>query len=137
MSDATPLLADEIRAVKDAFAALNRNDVAGVVKDFDPQIVRVEPPGFATADTYRGIDALTPHLSRARGTWAEGTCEPLRFIVAGDRIVVPVHVRVRLKGKADWIDAETADVFTFRDGKVVDWRTFLEERHAREWAGIT
>jgi len=37
------------------FAAINRNDMAAISNDFDPQIVRIEPEGFPTAGTYRGI----------------------------------------------------------------------------------
>ena len=42
--------------------------------------------------------------------WAEGSCEPGRFIVAGDKIIVFVHVRVRLKDNEEWIEARLADV---------------------------
>jgi ketosteroid isomerase-like protein len=29
-----------------------------------------------------------------------------------------------------------ADVFTFRDGKAIQFRTFADERPALEWAGV-
>ena len=45
----------EVEALKQFFAAINRNDMQAMTRDFDPQIVRVEPEGFPTAGTYRGI----------------------------------------------------------------------------------
>ena len=57
---------------------------------------------------------MEAQLSQGRSTWAEGGCEPEQFIVAGDKIVVLLHVRVRLKNKSEWIDARIADGFTFR-----------------------
>ena len=46
---------NEIEILKQFFAAINRNNLQGITKYFDPQIVRIEPEGFPTAGTYRGI----------------------------------------------------------------------------------
>jgi len=123
----------EIEAIRQAYAALNRNDIPGFVSLLDPQIVRTEPADFPMAGTYRGIAAVTEHLTAGRGTWAEGSCEPQRFMVAGDRVVVLIDVHVRLKTEAEWRDGRIADVFTFRDGKAIEFRTFGDERQAMEW----
>jgi ketosteroid isomerase-like protein len=48
---------------------------------------------------------------------------------------VPIHVRVRLNDQPDWIDARIADVYTFRNGKAIEFRTFADEQQALEWAG--
>src|SRR5918996_4881980 len=96
MSKPTPSLAAETEAIREAYAALNRNDIPGFVQVFDPQIERIEPADFPQGRTYHGLAAVTAHISKGRGTWAEGSCEPERFIVAGDRLIVFVHVRVRL-----------------------------------------
>lgn len=58
-----------------------------------------------------------------------------QFIVAGDKIVAFVRARVRLKDHADWIDGRFADVHTFRNGKVIQVRSFGERQDALEWAG--
>jgi hypothetical protein len=52
MGERTPSLAAEIEALREAYAALNRNDVAGFVKDFDPQIERIEPADLPGGGTY-------------------------------------------------------------------------------------
>ena len=87
--------------------------------------------------TYRGLDAIEAHFKQARATWAEGACTPEKFEVNGDKVVANVHVRVRLKDKSDWIDGRVVDGFTFRNGKVIYFRTFTESKQALEWAGIT
>jgi uncharacterized protein len=136
MADQPPSLSAEIEALKAAYAALNRNDIAGFVRIFDPQIERIEPPGFPMAGTYRGIDAVTEHVKQGRGSWAEGTCEPQRFIAVGDKVVVSCQVHVRLNGRTDWIDGNVTDVFTFRNGKAVQYCSFGDERAALEFAGV-
>ena len=136
MNDSTQTLTAETEAVKDAYAALNRNDIDGFAKILDPQVERVEPDDFLSAGTYRGIEAVKEHIAQGRSTWAEGACEPERFVTAGDKVIVMLHVQVRLKDHSDWIDAHIADVFTFRDGKATQFRTFGDEEQALKWAGV-
>ena len=102
----------------------------------DPDIERVEPEGFPMSGTYRGLETVTAQFTQARSTWAEGACEPERILVTGDKIIVYVHVLVRLKDKTDWIDGRIVDVFTWRNGKAIEFRTFADEQEALEWAGV-
>ena len=127
---------NEIEALKQFFAAINRNDMHGIPTYFDPQIVRIEPEGFPTAGTYRGIAEVQAHMSKGRGTWAEGTCEPEQFLTHGDKVVVYLHVRVRLKDSTDWVGGRFADGFVFRDGKITHYLSFGEQLDALKWAGI-
>jgi len=123
-------------AIRDAYAALNQNDISGFMQILDPDIERVEPEGFPMSGTYRGLETVRAQFIQARSTWAEGGCEPERFLVDGDKVIVFVHVRVRLKDHAEWIDGRIADVFVWRNGKAIQFRTFAEEKQALEWAGI-
>ena len=136
MGEPTPSLAAETNALREAYAALNLNDIPAFVRVFDPQIERIEPADFPLGGTYRGLEAVTAHISKGRGSWAEGSCEPRRFIVAGDRVIVLIDVRVRLKHETQWREGRIADVFTFRNGKAIQFRTFGDERQALEWAGV-
>jgi len=126
----------ETEALKEFFAAINRDDMQAITRDFDPQVVRIEPEGFPTAGTYRGITEVQEHVAKGRGTWAEGTCEPERFLVNGDKVVVYLHARVRLKDSTDWIGGRFADGFVFRDGKIIQYLSFGKRAEALEWAGI-
>ena len=126
----------QTEALRQFFAAVNRNDMQAITKDFDPQITRVEPEGFPTSGTYRGIAEVQAHVAKGRGTWAEGSCEPERFIEQGDKVVVYLHARVRLKDSTDWIDARFADGFDFRDGRITQYLTFGQRPDALKWAGV-
>lgn len=132
-------MSTEIKALEQFFAAINRNDMQALTKDFDPQIVRIEPEGFGdrpTTGMYRGIAEVQEHVSKGRGTWAEGTCQPEKFLVNGDKVVAYVHVWVRLKDSTDWIDGRFADGFVFRNGKITQYLSFGERAEALRWAGI-
>jgi ketosteroid isomerase-like protein len=126
----------EIDALKHFYAAVNRNDMQAMIKDFDPQIVRTEPEGFSTAGTYRGSAAVQEIVGKGRGTWAEGSCEPERFLVNGEKVVVYLYAWVRVKGATEWTGGRFADGFVFRNGKIVEYHTFWERVQALDWAGI-
>ncbi|MGZ5269010.1 MAG: nuclear transport factor 2 family protein [Ramlibacter sp.] len=126
----------ETERLREFFAAIDRNDMRAATCHFDPQVVRVEPEGFPTAGTYRGIAEVREHLAQGRGTWAEGTCEPEKFLLNGDKVVVYLHAWVRLKGSTGWTGGRFADGFVFRDGKIIEHRSFGERADALAWAGI-
>lgn len=118
------------------FAAINRNDVEAVIEDLDPDIVRIEPADFPSAGTYRGIAEVQEHVRKGRGSWAEGSCKPEGFFENGDKVVVYLHVRVRMKDSDDWIEGRFADGFVFRSDKIVQYLTFGERADALKWADI-
>lgn len=135
MPEKTPLAA-EIEAVREFYAALNRGDVAATLKIFDPKIERVEPAGFPGGGTYRGIAAIKEHFEKARANWAEGACEPQRLKAAGNKVIAFIQVRVRLKDEKEWREGRVTDVFTFKNGKAIQFHTFTDEKQALEFAGI-
>ena len=129
-------MSTETEALEQFYAAVNRNDMQAIARDFDPDIVRIEPEGFPTAGTYRGIEEVQEHVKRGRGTWAEGTCQPEKFLVNGDKVVVYLHAWVRLKNSTDWVGGRFADGFVFRGGKITVYLSFGERVDALRWAGI-
>jgi len=126
----------QTEALEHFFAAVNRNDMQAITRDFDPQIVRMEPEGFETAGQYRGIEEVREHVSKGRGTWAEGSCDPEEFLEAGDKVVVYLHAWVRMKDATEWMGGRFADGFVFRDGRIIEYVTFWERADALKWAGI-
>lgn len=126
----------ETEILREFFAAIGRNDLQAATRHFDPQVVRVEPEGFPSAGTYRGIAEVSEHLAKGRGTWAEGTCEPEQFLLNGDKVVVYLHAWVRLKGSTGWTGGRFADGFVFRGGRITEHRSFGERADALAWAGI-
>ncbi len=132
----TPHLNAEVQTLKDAFAALNRGDIAGFTACFDPRIERTEPLNFPGGGVYHGIDAVREHMTKARSRWTEGTCEPQRFVTAGDKIIVISQVHVRLKDETNWREGRVADLFVFKEGKVIEYHTCASEAEAMARAGI-
>lgn len=118
-------------ALRRAYAALNEGDIAGFVEVFDPDVERIED--LPLGGRFRGLEAVRAHIAEARASWEEGRCEPERFTVTGDKAIVVLNVRVRLKHEADWREGRIADVFAFRKGRVILFRTFTSEEEALDW----
>src|SRR5687767_10179476 len=129
-----PSLSAETEALKEAYDALNRGDIPGFVRIFDEDVEWIEFLDSPSGGTYRGLAAVQAHFAKSRDTWAEGRCEPERFIAAGDKIIVFDHVRVRLKHETEWREGRIAGVYTFRNGKVIQARVFTDRQQALQWA---
>lgn len=130
-------MSPEIEMLTRFFAAINRNDMEAMARDFDAEIVRVEPEGYPTSGTYRGIEAVREQVAKGRGTWAEGSCNPEAFHANGEKVVVYVHAWVRLHGATEWMGGRFADGFTVRDGKIAEYITFWRREDAMAWAGLS
>lgn len=123
----------DIETVHKIYEALNHNDIPSAAKFFDPQIFRVEWEGYPTVGTFRGLNEVTEHFNAGRSTWAEGTCEPEHITVGWNRVIAHVHVKVRLKNKTEWNEGRIADVWEFRNGKVIEFRSFFTAQEALAW----
>ena len=102
----------------------------------DPKIEWTEPVEFPGGGTYHGQAGVTAYLTQSRESAAEVHSEPEKFVCAGDRIVVFVHARFRPHNSDVWQDVRLADVFTFRNGKVVHMRAFADRQEALRWVGM-
>jgi uncharacterized protein len=128
-------LAAAMAILKDAYAAFNRGDMDAAVAGLDPQIEWSEPAEFPGGGAYHGREAVKRYLTQSRANWTEGSSEPEQMIPVGERVVVMVHARFRLKGSESWQDVKLADVYTVRDGKIVAMRAFADRQDALRWVG--
>jgi ketosteroid isomerase-like protein len=124
-----------IAKLRSAYAAFNRDDIPAAVQVLDPNIDWTEPAEFPGGGTYHGRTEVAGYLTQSRAGWAEGSSEPVQFIVHGDRIVVFVDARFRAKESAAWHEVHLADVYTFRAGRPVAMRAFADRAEALRWAG--
>src|SRR6218665_3164398 len=123
----------DIEIIRQLYSGINRNDPDFTLNLMDEDITRIEFEGFPNSGTYRGHTERRQHLIKGRSTWAEGACEPVDFFAAGNKVVVDVHVKVRLKDNPEWIDAQVADGFIIKDGRIAEFHSFVNKQKAFEW----
>src|ERR1700680_2459723 len=133
--DVTPDMEHVVSALVGAYAAFNRGDMTAAVEPLDAQVEWTEPAEFPRDGTYHGRDGVKRYLTQSRAAWGEVNSEAERFIIVGKRIVVFVHARVRPKGSDKWQDVSLADVYTVRNGRVVEMQAFADWQEALRWVG--
>ena len=124
-----------IATLRGAYAAFNRGDIDAAAAPLDEHIEWSEPSEFPGGGTYHGREGVRRYLSQSRASLAEGMSEPVQFISAGNRIVVFVRAHVRPRGSNEWHDIDLADVYTIRDGRIVEMRAFANRKDGLIWAG--
>ncbi|HEY1498702.1 MAG TPA: nuclear transport factor 2 family protein [Acidobacteriaceae bacterium] len=123
-----------IALLRSAYAAFNRNDIPSAVAQFDPNVEWTEPAEFPGGGTYHGRSEVARYLTQSRAGWTEGASEPVQFTVRGNRIVVFVHAKFRMKDKPAWTEVDLADVYTFHQRTLVAMRAFADRKAALQWA---
>ena len=106
------------------------------LRDFaDPDIEFDEPPEQPGAGKFRGIEAVMGAVARWAEAWEGQRTAPERVIDLGDTMVV--LTLERLVGR-DGIELEqrSGNVFTFRDGKIVQWAAYWTPQSALEAVGF-
>jgi ketosteroid isomerase-like protein len=94
------------------------------------------PFGIPDMGVYRGHAGVREFWRRWLGPWEEWEFSPEEFIDAGDSVVVVMRQRARGKGSGAEVEQRHAQVWTFRDGKVVRHAQYPDRETALRAAGV-
>ena len=112
----------------------NRDGVAGVLPYFSDDVEIYDPD--LPEGTYRGRDALIQVLHQFVGGSESTQVQSWELLPAGDRVVGLTHVYSRGAGGDPVVELRDAHTMTFRDGKIVHWRLYLDRAEALADAGL-
>jgi ketosteroid isomerase-like protein len=132
--------AETVRIVRQAFDAAGRGDLDGVLRVCDENIVITQPSELPDASSSRqhGHAGVREAFAIWPEQWDDYRVENIRVLAdPGDLVVVAVETRGRGRRSGVEVAMEFAFVFTVRDDKVVEWRSFTDEGRALEAAGLT
>jgi ketosteroid isomerase-like protein len=119
-----------------ALQALSRGEAD--VSLLDPEVTYEDTvlPDHA-GETYRGYEGL----ARATARWIEGledlTIELEQIVGGGDRLVSILRGRSRARYTDIEFETPYAYVWTFRDGRVIHFRSYLDPEEALQAAGLS
>ena len=105
-----------VETSKKGYAAFAAGDVETVLSDYDDNVEFVVPGNSTVSGTYRGKAEVTELFAKVAEQ--SFTITPSRFLADDDVVVVLTQVT------AGGESAPQADVFTFRDGKIVKAQNF-------------
>jgi ketosteroid isomerase-like protein len=112
----------------------NRDGVAGVLPYFSDDIEIYDPD--LPEGTYRGRAALVQVLQQFVAGSESTQVQNWELLAAGDRVVALTHVYSRGEGGDPVVEWRDAHTMTFRDGKVIYWRLYLDRAEALADAGL-
>jgi ketosteroid isomerase-like protein len=124
--------------VRELSAALSANDPARWVGFLDPEVVQYGTRGGMDQDrVFRGREAVLGYWNEVAEAWESLTYESERLIEAGDVVVAFWHERGRSRRGDLEVELDTATVFRFEGGKIIELRGYLDRDEALRDAGLT
>lgn len=127
----------EVEVVLAAYEAFARGDIAAATKDLDAEVEWIPPIDSPGGGRRVGPAAVAEYLEASRSRWKHLTSEPTARRVGPEIVVVHRLHGILLDGAPR--EAEVADVFRFREGRIARMRAYgaPEEAHAaaplRRW----
>jgi ketosteroid isomerase-like protein len=127
-------------ALSDAYRKGNIDDFEPVLAEFcDPKIVLVPAGVFPDSRMVQGWEAFLGLAAEQMQAFEKGSMwmEPLEFIDAGDRLVVPYRFGGRGRHTEIEVEFSFAHVVTMREGRAVRIDVYETKQEALEAAGLT
>jgi ketosteroid isomerase-like protein len=112
----------------------NRDGLRAVLPYFSDDIEVYDPD--LPEGTYRGRAAVLGVLEQLLGGAELTTVRDYELLPAGDRVVALTRIYSRGLGGDPEVEFRGAHTMTFRDGKVVRWRLYLDRAEALTDAGL-
>ncbi|MDP9228538.1 MAG: nuclear transport factor 2 family protein, partial [Actinomycetota bacterium] len=131
----THMPARNVDIYKQVLADFGERGVDGALEHFADDVEAYDPdlPG---GGGFRGHEAVRKLLEELLKGVEAVEVRGFDLLPAGDRVVGLIHTYAR--GDRDRMEVELRDAhtFTFRDGKVVYWRLYLDQKEALSDAGL-
>jgi ketosteroid isomerase-like protein len=131
---------ENVAAMRRVYEAMARGDFWAAGEFFDPEIAwewSSGGSGLTGVGTYHGIEGVEAASRDWFEAWDWFWQEAEEFIEGGDSVVVLTRTHGRPKGSEREITGNGADVWTFREGKVVRFKSFKSPEEALEFAAGT
>jgi ketosteroid isomerase-like protein len=115
--------------------AFNDEGVEGVLPYYDDDC-EVYDPDLPSNRTYRGKEALRSLLDLMLTGSERTEIRDYELLPAGDRVVALIRTYFRGEGGGPEVEVRDAHTMTFRDGKIVYWRLYIDRIEALTDAGL-
>jgi ketosteroid isomerase-like protein len=124
-----------VEIVKQLLEAFNDEGIEGVLP-FYADDCEVYDPDLPGDRTYRGKEGLRSVLNLMLMGSEQTEIRDYELLPAGDRVVALIRTYFRGQGGGPEVEVRDAHTMTFRDGKVVYWRLYIDRTEALTDAGL-
>jgi ketosteroid isomerase-like protein len=128
---------ENVEIVRNAFDAFTRDDIQGVLRLCDENIVITQPPELpGVSRQQRGHSGVLEAFRIWPEQWDDYQIEILRLADLGDYVVITSRTGGRGKQSGIEVEMDFSFVFRVRDEKIVEMKIFMREDQALEAAGL-
>jgi ketosteroid isomerase-like protein len=128
---------ENVEIVRNAFDAFSRDDIKGVLRLCDENIVITQPPELPGASPQqRGHSGVLEAFEIWPKQWDDYRIEILRMADCGAHVLVTTRQGGRGKQSGIQVEMEIMFVFTVRNEKIYEMQIFMREDQALEAAGL-
>jgi uncharacterized protein len=127
---------ENVEVVRRGLDAYNRRDMPAWVDCFDPAVEVSEDPSIPDAGSYEGHDGLLKWAHIMERNWRDFQVHPQRLVESGDDVIALMTVNGRSQESEIEVEGRFGSVFSFRDGRVVDWVIYAGWNEALEAVGL-
>ena len=130
---------ENVEVVRELLEAFERRDHERAFEFYDQDIVWEHHDDNDLGGVYHGHEGVRSYWREWLSAWSDLRFEVQEVREAGDEVVALIHNQ-RQWGRHSGIEVAWPDyglVFTIRDGKVVRWRFYPEQRMALEAVGLS
>ncbi|MFT4510614.1 nuclear transport factor 2 family protein [Caballeronia sp. 15711] len=118
---------ENVRIVKDAFAAMGRGDIQSLLALSAEDIEWIIPgEDWPLAGTHRGRAELADFFQTHSETVETSLMEPREFVAQGDRVLVVGFARGRIKATNKTWEDHWVFAITVRNGKLTSIREYID-----------
>ena len=127
---------DNVEIVRRAIEAFNRRDFDAALRDAVPDAaVDMSQSRGPDAGIYVGRDAIQRFWEDMTGPFERHTLMAEEFIPRGEHVVVSLTARMTGRGGIE-VEARTATVATFADGRLMRWTMYQDRTEALNAVGL-
>jgi ketosteroid isomerase-like protein len=132
---------ENVEVVRSLFEAFRRQDVSAAIGYLDPAVEWCENPRGGFGDlrsVYHGHAGFRDWVAHVGEAWEEAWAEPEEFIDGtGSRVICAYRLHARGRESEVPVVSQTMyDLYTVRDGKIVERRLYGVRRQALEAVGL-
>jgi ketosteroid isomerase-like protein len=128
---------ENVAIARKVFDAGNRRDIEAMLAYTDPEVeLQSAIIGGAEGNTYRGHQGTRDWVAEGESAFVEFRVEPEEFRDLGDDVLVIGHIHARGRESGVEIESAGAWLLTFRGGRIVRSRGYLNPQEALQAAGL-
>jgi len=118
-----------------AMLAGNENALAEIL---DPEVCFYEAKGLPYGVEAKGIEGALKGVAGMFSAWSHLYTEFQEFLAGGDIVIAYLWMRATARATGEVYEGPTAEMFRFRDSKIIEWRPIYWDTHrVREVCGLT